>query len=163
MSIGDYPDGCWLCGSPLGEVCPATCRIWRHKRIAVVGVPRSGKTTFAVELAQVLGLDLWHTDDLRRPDGDWRKQAAEAVGWMARAGPWLVEGVTALFALEASAGADIVVWFPEPRVPLTRGQESLARRCLESWCRLTISLSEAGSWVLGSPEEAWTWLGELGE
>lgn len=124
-------------------------------KVAVCGVPRAGKTTFALAASELLGIESRHTDDLKRPDHDWHKQAEHAAAWLSQPAPWIIEGVTVLLALHWSPLPDVLIWLPTPRQPLTRGQEILARECRSAWEQLEPRL---GCLVLRGAEEAWTWL-----
>jgi len=100
-------------------------------RIVIAGVPRAGKTTLAGPCAR-------HTDDLIRME--WHVVSDTVATWLDLPGPWIVEGVRAVHALRKWLAAhpegkpcDRVVWLGTPRVPLTRGQDVLAKGCLTVW------------------------------
>ncbi len=62
------------------------------KRIAIVGVPGSGKTTYATKLSVQYALPVMHTDDLR---GDsWSLQGTHTAQLLNQPGGWIIEGVT---------------------------------------------------------------------
>lgn len=62
-------------------------------RTAIIGPPRSGKTTMA--LAD--GRPVYHTDDTI--EKGWSEASAEVATWFDRPGPWIVEGVAVARAL----------------------------------------------------------------
>lgn len=67
------------------------------RRIAVLGSPGSGKTTFALRRTIVTGLPLIHLDDLywhpgwtRTPDDQWPESVARRCAKEA----WIIDGTT---------------------------------------------------------------------
>lgn len=106
-------------------------------RVLVAGVPRAGKTTFALELARDLKCEPLHTDDLA-PLG-WSESSAAAAQWFATEGPWIIEGVAVprairkWLAANLGAPADAIYWLPMPRIALTPGQLTMAKGCLTVW------------------------------
>ena len=116
-------------------------------RLVIAGVPRAGKTTLANR--RVLELypahELRHTDDLSRGERlvSWSEASAiVSTQWFSAPGPWIVEGVAAVRALRKWCLAhpdvmqrpcDRVLWLDIPRVPLTPGQETMAKGCRTVW------------------------------
>ena len=112
-------------------------------RIAICGVPRAGKTTYATELAGTLGIHAWHTDALMQAD-DWAGEADAAAAWLARPGPWVCEGVTVTLALIRGAPEpDVLIWLPEPREVLTRRQQRLSQDIRATWQDLRLDRAQA--------------------
>ena len=104
----------------------------QHKRIAIVGGPRTGKTTLA---RAIRGRPIISTDDYM--DLAWEDvpdkviQVAGAAG-----GSFVVEGVQAARALRKGLEVDAVVVMVHPKVELTPGQLSMAKgvmTVLEDW------------------------------
>lgn len=130
-------------------------------RIAICGTPKSGKTTFAWQAAEALGVEPWSTDDLETPEHDWVAEARQAAEWLRRPGPWIAEGVTVSLALERLLSAppcsepDVVIWLDHPHLWLSDGQETLADGCRRVWGRVYPQL---GSTVLLGLEDARQWL-----
>lgn len=107
-------------------------------RIIIAGVPKAGKTTMAKEIPTT---DLFHTDDLIE-SRDWSEISQFVVDdWMARPGPWIIEGIATVRALRkfmklhpSIVPCDRIYWMPQPKVEYTRGgQVSMARGCLTVW------------------------------
>lgn len=99
------------------------------KKIAVAGVPRAGKTTYAQSLPNARS-----TDELV-PLG-WSEASAKAAGWFNDNDVDVVEGVAVPRALRKWLEAnpegkpcDEVHWFNQPRIPLTPGQSAMAKGC----------------------------------
>jgi SPP1 gp7 family putative phage head morphogenesis protein len=104
------------------------------RRIAIVGAPRAGKTTTALELVEQLGLPIHHADDLIELGWSEASDAlAELIG--ATEGGAIFEGVAVVRALRkllnSSAGkpVDQVLVLRTPHVPLTPGQARMATAC----------------------------------
>lgn len=68
------------------------------RRIAIAGIPRSGKSTLAGKLSAQWGLHVRHTDDLIATH-DWSAASEVVVRWFHEPGGWIVEGVTVSRAL----------------------------------------------------------------
>jgi uridine kinase len=102
-------------------------------RIVIAGGARCGKTTLAAHV-----LDTWpeigavrHTDDLLGK-ADWSEASEEVATWMARPGPWLIEGVSAVRALRKALQrlpdqkpCELVFYLDRPLVDLTKGQATM--------------------------------------
>lgn len=110
-------------------------------RVVVAGGPRTGKTTMAEELRQLVGLGctVRHTDALKEELGWSEVSELVARDWFAKSGPWVVEGVAAVRALRkwldrfdegAGAPCELLVYLDEFVVPdLKRGQLAMAKGC----------------------------------
>lgn len=117
-------------------------------RILIAGVPRAGKTTLANSLQLEHGIAPLHTDSLIGLG--WPEASAAAALWIAKPGPWIIEGVSVGRALRkwlaANSGkpADAIYWMPFHCVPLTRGQSSMASGCITVWSEMLPELSARG-------------------
>lgn len=111
-------------------------------RIVITGGPRTGKTTFAGELAVDI---VRHTDDLIHLG--WSEASQAASLWLDEPGPWIIEGVAVSRALRKwrdqhpgePPPVDRVIYLETPHEPLSRGQQSMASGVrtvhdeIESW------------------------------
>lgn len=61
-------------------------------RILVTGPPQSGKTTLALQLGRILGVEVRHTDELR-DIVSWSAGSERVAGWFNEPGDWIIEGV----------------------------------------------------------------------
>jgi len=124
-------------------------------RVAVMGPPRTGKTTLADEIAEHLETDSVkhtgkrestaatnrsdprHTDDLI--SRGWSQASDEASHWFDAPGPWIIEGSMGVRAmrkwLKRNSGmpVDLVVWQRLAKVHRTKGQESMAKGTETIW------------------------------
>lgn len=121
-------------------------------RILIAGVPRSGKTTLAKQMAAETGAPLFHTDDLIG-SLNWSELSRHvAEDWMARPGPWIIEGVRVPHAVRkwfrdmkrADAPCDRMIWMPTPRLELSDRQRSLAKGCLKVFDEVVERALESG-------------------
>jgi len=105
------------------------------ERICIIGGPRTGKTTLANTMSNVL-----HTDDLIELF-DWSGVSEHvAMDWFARPGPWVIEGVAVVRALRKwlKSNADGVpceriIVLTEPHVELSKGQATMAKGHAKVW------------------------------
>lgn len=104
----------------------------RRCRIAIVGGPRTGKTTYARKLADKLGLPLVNTDDFI-PLG-WAGSSGKAAEVIAGARRLLIEGVTVPRALRRliedhprRRPIERLIILGRPKIKRTKGQEAMAR------------------------------------
>jgi hypothetical protein len=108
-------------------------------RVAIVGGPRTGKTTFAdrVGLHNLSEQDVKHSDDLI-DEMEWSEVSDYiAKKWLTAPGPWCVEGVAIPRALRkwlafappnnTAKPCDVMVYLPNPHVPLVKGQETMRK------------------------------------
>ena len=101
-------------------------------RVAIVGGPRTGKTTLARRLAARLDLPLVSTDDFI-PLG-WSGSGARAAAVIADSRRLLIEGVAVPRALRRllqdhprRRPLERLVLLTRPRVKRTKGQEAMAK------------------------------------
>lgn len=104
----------------------------RRNRVAIVGGPRTGKTTYARKLAAKLELPLVSTDDFI-PLG-WSGSGAKAAAVIARARRLLIEGVTVPRALRRlledhprRRPVERLIILGRPKIKRTKGQEAMAK------------------------------------
>jgi len=105
------------------------------ERVCIIGGPRTGKTTLASTMANVL-----HTDDLIG-QFDWSGVSEHvATDWLARPGPWVIEGVAVVRALRKwlaanadGAPCDRVIVLTEPLVELKKGQAAMTKGHEKVW------------------------------
>jgi hypothetical protein len=120
-------------------------------QLAIVGLPRTGKTTLAVGLADALDLPVLHTDDFK--DQPWEDQANAAM--LAVPARGLIEGVTVARMFRRGFRPDAVLWImgttgaPSDRslrALLVRGMTEYDGRILRLPMRPTV---DAALWALG--------------
>jgi adenylate kinase family enzyme len=106
-------------------------------RIAIAGVPKSGKTTFATGICRDQGINCMHTDDLIN-ECEWSELSARVAEWFDISGDLIVEGVAVPRALRKWLTAhpegkpcDEVIWMGKPFEELSKGQVSMAKGCLK--------------------------------
>ena len=91
-----------------------------YARVAIVGGPRTGKTTLSLE---VTDRPVFHTDDTKGLP--WSDQPAI---WLERVGTeprFLIEGVQVARCLRKGLQVDAIVYLSVPYRALTPGQEAL--------------------------------------
>lgn len=110
-------------------------------RILIAGGPKCGKSTIAARLCDAMagtGVLLMHTDDLMGDGFDWSAASLRVSEWFQSAAPWIIEGVSVpralrkWFALRLDSQekpADVVYWSLAHKVPLSKGQVSMAKGC----------------------------------
>jgi len=117
-------------------------------RILIAGVPKAGKTTLADQLlatwphgwAGEPPVSIRHTDDLIT-QLDWSAVShLVASEWMQEQVPWIIEGVAVpralrkwLLAHPGEKPAELVYWSATSKVPLTKGQATMAKGCIKVW------------------------------
>ena len=94
----------------------------KHKRVAIVGGPKTGKTTLSRKLQ---GVEILHTDDLMHLN--WEHQP-EAISERLRGkSTFVVEGVQTARALRKGLEVDAVIFLDEPHQELIRGQLTMLK------------------------------------
>jgi hypothetical protein len=96
-------------------------------RVAIVGVPRGGKTT----LAKAMGGRVWHADDLRGLP--WSDQSEQVALWLDVPGPWVMEGMAVIRGLRKwrsrhpgqAPPVDKVIVLGTSKVAQSPGQQSM--------------------------------------
>jgi adenylate kinase family enzyme len=102
--------------------------------IAIVGLPRSGKTTLSELIAESVGLSVLHTDDFRKLP--WDKAADAALA--AISGHGIVEGITVARLFRRGFKPDLVIHLTGGRqLP---SMESLIKRGLSEYTGTTIHI-----------------------
>lgn len=112
-------------------------------RWIICGGPNTGKTTYANAAAL-------HTDDLYG-QGSWVDQVATVARWYDAPGPWTVEGVLTVEALEqwfathpTGSPCDRITYFIVPFKPQDRRQAALSKGIATRWHRIVDTLRERG-------------------
>lgn len=113
-------------------------------RTIITGGSRTGKTTLALTLPGVV----YHTDTL--VDRPWSEQSDEVVRWLARPGPWVIDGCAATRALRKFLQAfdghpcDRIIRLTSPVVARTPGQETLSKGERKIWGEIAPELVRRG-------------------
>lgn len=112
-----------------------TTLLAQHRKIAIAGGPRCGKTTLlksarAIEAESVSPLPssprhFFSTDDLIGQP--WPAIPHLVIGELAAHSSYLVEGVMVARALRRGLKPDVVVWLNRAYEPLSKGQRSMAK------------------------------------
>lgn len=126
-------------------------------QLAIVGLPRTGKTTLALGLGDALDLPVLHTDDFR--DMPWEDQADAAM--LAVPARGVVEGITVARMFRRGFDPDCVLWvMGATGAPSDRALRSLLARGVGEYedrggrvLRLTMRPSvDAALWAIGALE-----------
>lgn len=120
----------------------------RFPRVAIAGVPRSGKTTGIAFTAEVDddGRRIIHTDDWKQPRCNWADAPALVIA-ACQDSRFLVEGVQVGRCLRKGLVVDAVVWMAEPLVELDKGQATMAKGCktiFDDWLANGASRADGG-------------------
>jgi len=126
-----------------------------HRRIVLVGGPRSGKSTLAVRLSERYGLPARHADALVGTL-DWSEHSLEVSRWLEEFGDFVIEGCSTARALrkwlERYPGAELgstVVWLPDAIQRRSPSQEAMAKGVATVWAQIAPELAARGTTVLG--------------
>jgi DNA polymerase III delta prime subunit len=113
--------------------------------ILVAGRPRCGKTTKALEIGRVLGVQVRSTDDLIGK-GAWSNVSDEVSRWLDNPEPWIIEGVAAVRALrkwltrhpkrEEGLPLTALHWMRCPKAAVSPGQAALGKACETIWSEI---------------------------
>ena len=102
------------------------------KRIAIVGGPRTGKSTLAAKLSRDTGLPLIASDDYK--DLDWSEASQHVADLLTKNEPAIVEGVAVPRALRKMLAArpeerpiDKLIVLEAPKVPRSNGQKAMSK------------------------------------
>lgn len=66
-------------------------------KVAILGPPKTGKSTYAAKRAAATGALVRHTDDVIKLG--WSEASAHVSEWFDAPGPWIIEGVAVARAL----------------------------------------------------------------
>lgn len=123
----------WFNGGELDrrECCGLEYRL-EHVRVAIAGVPRAGKTTFAKVMAQRTEAPMFSTDDLISMS--WSAASEEASRWFDLEGPLIVEGMAVPRALrkwlrahDEGRPVDVLIWLGTPRESGPPGHDAMGK------------------------------------
>jgi hypothetical protein len=130
-------------------------------RIAIAGVPRAGKSTFALQLARATGFPVVHADDFIALG--WSEASDEVARRLYTPGPYIIEGVAVIRGLRKALDigpdrpCDRLHWFGDAREAHSRGQASMATADRNRFAQLREELERRGvrivegAAVLGPP------------
>lgn len=88
------------------------------QRIAIIGLPGSGKSTFAIKLGRVLNIPVHHLD-VHMFDGNKKREKEEFLAikkCLLREDAWIIEGCSFSTLEMRFARADTVIYFDLPRL-----------------------------------------------
>lgn len=121
-------------------------------RIAIAGVPRAGKSTFALQLARATGFSVVHADDFI-PLG-WSEASDEVARRLWTPGPYILEGVAVTRGLRKALDigpdrpCDRVHWLGESREPHSAGQARMAAADRTRFADMRAELERRGVQVI---------------
>lgn len=93
-----------------------------HKRVAIVGGPKTGKTTIS---NTVTDRPVHHNDDgMHIP---WENQPAYWMAQVHKQDSFVIEGVQAARALRKGLQVDAVIELNQPFIPLNKGQAAMSK------------------------------------
>jgi broad-specificity NMP kinase len=102
-------------------------------RIAIIGSPRSGKTTLADRLHDLFGFPVFHSDDFIGLG--WSEASIEVARLLEANERCICEGVAVVRALRKlllvhdAKPVDCCIVLPRPIMPLTAGQDAMRKGC----------------------------------
>lgn len=109
-------------------------------KIAIAGIPKSGKTTYADKMGNDYGdlaLKVYHTDDLIG-QVEWSELSQQVSTWFNNEGDFIIEGVAVPRALrkwlannEEGKPCDKVIWMGKAKIELSKGQLTMGKGCVK--------------------------------
>jgi len=121
-------------------------------RIAIAGVPRAGKTWFALQIQKQTGYPVVHGDDFI-PMG-WSEASAEIARRLVSPGPYIVEGVVTIRGLRKALQfgperpCDVLHWLGDPRETLRPAQSNMGAQDEKRLAEMEPELVRRGVQVL---------------
>lgn len=118
-------------------------------KVVVIGVPRSGKTSYA--LSQYDKDIIIHTDDLISQDIPWSHRSELITHWMETIPEFYIEGCDAVRGLRkflkqnpGESPCDKVIWLGEPKEELSNSQAGFGKGCKKIFFDTLPELHELG-------------------
>lgn len=118
-------------------------------RILIIGGPKTGKSTMGAAIARKYGVELQSTDSVI--DLGWSAASAEVARWMAKPGPWVIEGVAGaracrklMAAIPGHKPCDLILVADHPFVALSAGQQAMAKGCATVWNEIRAEVLRRG-------------------
>lgn len=105
-------------------------------RVAIAGMPRSGKTTLAVRLCGEIDhpIEIHSTDILMGSGLDWSEESLEVSKWFDVPGDLIVEGMVVTRALRkwlannpTGRPVDKLIWLGTPHIPISDGSVAMGK------------------------------------
>jgi hypothetical protein len=121
-------------------------------RIAIAGVPRAGKSSFALQLERATGYPVVHADDFVALG--WSEASDEVARRLYTPGPYILEGVAVTRGLRKALDigpdrpCDRVHWFGDAREAHSRGQASMATADRKRFSEMRAELERRGVQVI---------------
>lgn len=119
-------------------------------RIVIIGVPQSGKTTYAKKRYEA---DIViHTDNLLTCDEmKWSERSERIVYWMTSRKRFCIEGCDAVRGLRKfmkenpdAQPADRVIWLGRPQAPVSKQQAAFGKGCRKIFDEILPELHRRG-------------------
>ena len=126
------------------------------KRILITGSPLAGKTTLARDIFLQYNINMFHTDDLISPDKQNWSEVSQIVSdklYTMLHNSFIYEGVAIPRALRKFLNeyseyrekpCDLIIYMPNPRIRLTKGQESMRKGVETVWREILPQLISLG-------------------
>ncbi len=119
-------------------------------KIVIIGVPRSGKTTYAHE--HYKKEDVISTDNLLDCEElKWEDRSRRVVEWMAGRSSFCIEGCDAVRGLRkflvtypGKIPCDEVIWFGTAQEELSKGQAGFGKGCKKIFDTILLELNGLG-------------------
>lgn len=121
-------------------------------RILIGGGPRTGKTYLARRLGMTTGHRVMRTEAILARGATFAQLGGWVSEWMAQPGPCIIEGLAVPRGIRhwlrnhtEPVPFDKVYWLgTNPRITLTKGQESTAKACATVWAQCVAALQQQG-------------------